>query len=92
MIAKLLVIKGRVQGVGFRMTAAKEAHRLGDLQGWVQNLNSADVEVFVQGPKEKVEAFLAWCQKGPSAASVQDIQITDAGYQTGLTDFFIKKS
>lgn len=67
-------IVGRVQGVFYRASAEKEARSLG-LLGWVRNTDDLAVEAVVEGPREKVEAFLAWCRQGPPAARVDEVDV-----------------
>jgi acylphosphatase len=69
-----LLVSGRVQGVYFRGSTAKEAERLG-LTGWVKNLADGRVEAVVEGPKEAVEELVAWCWKGPPSAKVDDVAV-----------------
>ena len=64
---------GRVQGVGFRYFAIDEAQRLG-LVGWVRNLDSGDVEVWAEGPREGLETFLDTLEKGPRLAIVHSVK------------------
>ena len=66
-------IEGRVQGVGFRASASWAARRIGGLAGWVRNLDDGRVEALVEGPREKVDDFLAWCRQGPPHARVDDV-------------------
>ena len=70
-----LVIAGRVQGVAFRAYAVDEAERLG-VHGWVRNLPDGRVEAVAEGRRDAVEAFVAWCRRGPPAARVDDISVT----------------
>jgi acylphosphatase len=65
-------VRGRVQGVGFRASAAAEARRLG-LTGWVRNKLDGDVEVLAEGADGDVDGFLAWLRKGPSLAHVTGV-------------------
>jgi len=65
---------GRVQGVGFRYTAADEARRR-RLTGWVRNLDSGVVEAVFQGPRIAVEDILRWCRDGPSGAYVREVRV-----------------
>jgi acylphosphatase len=74
MTAFSAVIKGRVQGVGFRWTAAAEAERLG-LKGWVRNTVHGDVEVWAEGTKENTGAFLTWLRHGPRLAQVDEVRV-----------------
>lgn len=70
MIAALhVVIRGRVQGVGFRHAMCQQAQLLG-LEGWVRNRRDRAVEAVVVGPLEQVELLLAWARRGPRGAEV----------------------
>ena len=66
-------IRGKVQGVGFRYYAEKEAQKH-DICGWVKNLGSGDVEVWAEGPLDKLELFIKWLRKGPGFARVDSIE------------------
>jgi acylphosphatase len=65
-------IEGRVQGVGFRWTAAEEARRR-HLTGWVRNLDSGGVEAVFEGPRPTLEDMLRWCNDGPPGAYVRAV-------------------
>jgi acylphosphatase len=65
-------VRGRVQGVGFRASAASEARRL-RLTGWVRNHLDGTVEVEAEGADAAAEAFLAWLRRGPSYAHVTSV-------------------
>jgi acylphosphatase len=83
-VVKRLVIKGRVQGVGFRYALADEARELG-LRGWVRNCRNGDVEAIVAGPAQGVDAIIAWAHKGPPAARVAAVSAEPAvGEFTGF--------
>ncbi|HEY9765873.1 MAG TPA: acylphosphatase [Chroococcales cyanobacterium] len=69
----LLTISGRVQGVGFRRTAQREAIRLG-LKGWVRNLFDGGVSCLAEGNHESLEAFRRWCEKGPLFSRVDEVE------------------
>ena len=72
-----LRIRGRVQGVGFRMYLQREAQRHG-VGGWVRNRTNGSVEAVVQGPDEAVRAVIEWARQGPPSARVTDLEVTDA--------------
>lgn len=72
MIARQLVIRGRVQGVGYRMAMTQAAAALG-VTGWVRNRRDGTVEALVQGDDAIVERLLAWCRRGPPGARVTAI-------------------
>jgi acylphosphatase len=69
-----LLITGRVQGVFYRASAQQEGLRLG-LTGEVRNLDGGEVEAIVEGPRERIEEFIAWCKRGPPAARVENVQV-----------------
>ncbi len=68
-----LRISGRVQGVGFRYAAAKQATSLG-LAGWVRNLDNGDVCIAFEGSDSGVEAMLDWLSHGPPLARVDGLE------------------
>jgi len=79
-----LLISGRVQGVGFRASTEEEAQRLGGITGWVKNLQDGRVEAVIQGPKDKVDALVKWCHKGPPTAIVEKVEVT---WESTVEDF-----
>jgi acylphosphatase len=77
MIARRLIVRGRVQGVGFRY-AAVDAALHHQVAGWVRNRSDGAVEALVQGDAESVAAMIQWCRRGPPAARVTDVEIAEA--------------
>ncbi|KQP01675.1 acylphosphatase [Leifsonia sp. Leaf264] len=75
--ARHIVIRGGVQGVGFRWFAREEAGRLG-VAGWIRNSGDGSVEAVIEGTDAALEAMLAWLRVGPPAASVTAVDVTDA--------------
>ena len=73
-IRRVARVRGRVQGVGFRMDAAAAAARLG-VAGTVRNLWDGTVEADVEGPPDAVESMLEHLRQGPSSAQVEGIDI-----------------
>ena len=69
-----LLIRGRVQGVGYRESMRMAAQKLG-CTGWVLNRRDGSVEAVVQGPTTEVDALIAWAHHGPPAARVEGIEI-----------------
>ena len=63
------VVRGSVQGVGFRATTFDQARRLG-LAGWVRNCLDGTVEVLAEGAEPKLSLFLAYLRRGPLGARV----------------------
>lgn len=66
------VVRGSVQGVGFRATTFDEARRLG-LAGWVRNRVDGTVEALAEGPEPKLNLFLAYLRRGPLGARVTGV-------------------
>jgi len=75
--ALVLVIHGRVQGVGFRFSLADTALQLG-VTGWVRNRRDGLVEALLQGEDAAVDAMLAWARRGPPAARVTEVDVREA--------------
>lgn len=69
----LVRVTGRVQGVGFRAAAVRQAHLLG-LAGWVRNAPDSSVEALLQGPVDQVDRMLSWLHAGPPAARVDQVE------------------
>jgi acylphosphatase len=70
-----VVVSGRVQGVFFRYSCAREARGAG-LRGSVRNLPDGRVEAVFQGPSAAVERLVRWCSQGPPAARVTDVAVS----------------
>ena len=69
-------VRGRVQGVGFRYSAIREASRL-RLNGYVRNADDGAVEVWAEGPEENCAMFLEWLQRGPQFSRVDKVDKQD---------------
>jgi len=73
--ARLVVaVRGRVQGVGYRVFALREAMRL-DLAGWVANERNGAVSVVAEGPRGDLEALVERLEAGPPAALVEHVDV-----------------
>jgi acylphosphatase len=68
-----LILKGKVQGVGFRWFTRKAAQELG-LVGQVRNLPDGDVEVEVAGGPGPLDAFRERLRQGPPGARVTGVE------------------
>ena len=83
------MVTGHVQGVGFRVTAARVAHRLG-VTGWVCNRWDGSVEVMAQGDAAAVDELTAWLASGPRGALVRSVEVDKADANPGLSSFEIR--
>lgn len=75
-MAKHLRITGLVQGVGYRASFEGQARAL-HLSGWVRNRIDGSVEALVRGEQEALEQLISWARRGPRAAQVRDVAVTD---------------
>jgi len=90
-VAKRLVIRGRVQGVGYRDAVVQAAFEHG-VAGWVRNRHDGSVEVFTQGVPESVAGFIGWCRQGPPLARVVAVDVLPAEIVAGLTRFALRST
>jgi acylphosphatase len=72
-----VVIRGRVQGVGYRAWAEYTALEIG-LEGWVRNRADGTVEALFAGPSDVVASMLDACRQGPPGARVEAIDEREA--------------
>lgn len=82
-------ISGRVQGVAFRYYARNMANRLG-IKGWIRNLPDGDVEVVIEGMKNRIVQMISWCKKGPNLAIVENVKIDRQPYAGEFQQFNIR--
>ena len=74
--AKLIVVHGDVQGVGFRYFVQRAAIRLG-LTGNVCNCHDSTVEIVAQGESNRMADFIGEVRRGPRLARVDRLDIED---------------
>lgn len=89
MVCKQLVVRGVVQGVGFREATRREASRIGTVSGWVRNLATGDVEVRIQGDEAGVAALARWCRRGPPMAKVEEVTESETVFDPSISGFAI---
>jgi len=75
-VAREVVVHGRVQGVFFRATCQREARDRG-LTGWVTNEPDGTVRAWFEGAADDVDAICGWCHQGPRGAAVERVDTTD---------------
>ncbi len=65
---------GRVQGVGFRYYAKKQASKL-SVKGFVSNQSDGSVYLELEGTSDALAAFVKWCKKGSPWTKVKEIEV-----------------
>ncbi|WP_141371822.1 acylphosphatase [Cellulomonas cellasea] len=86
-VRRRVVVRGEVQGVGFRWACAREAQALG-VRGWVRNRPDGALEAVAEGEPEAVDRLVDWARRGPSHAHVTAAEVVDEEPE-GLPDFRI---
>jgi acylphosphatase len=84
-IAKRLLIQGRVHGVGYRNWMVDKARELG-ISGWVRNRVDGSVEALISGDVAAVEELSRLCRRGPRLAEVSSIteDLAEPPVETGF--------
>jgi acylphosphatase len=88
-IAVHMIVKGMVQGVGFRYFVWREATRLG-VSGYVRNLYNGSVEVEAEGDRSLLEQFIKEVKAGPRMAHVADLEIEWQNFQARFKGFEVR--
>ncbi len=81
-----MIVKGRVQGVGFRWFVQQRAKKFG-VNGYVKNLDNGDVGIEAEGERGRVEALIKSVKVGPTFSKVADVVIEWQQF-TGRYDSF----
>ena len=87
--ARRFLIRGRVQGVGFRWFVEREAHIL-QIAGWVRNNHDGSVEVLAMGTREQLAGLRMRLHEGPRAARVDHVEESEAKPVAGLDVFQVR--
>jgi acylphosphatase len=86
-IRRRVIVRGRVQGVGFRYSVARAAQSRG-VAGWVSNRSDGTVEAVFEGDSEAVDSLVRFCREGPRGAMVDRLDVADEEPE-GLTRFAV---
>lgn len=81
-----MVVKGLVQGVGFRYYVHRYASNLG-LNGFAKNLYDGSVEIEVEGERSSIEELVKLVKVGPRSAQVTDVRIEWKAIEHRFTHF-----
>jgi acylphosphatase len=87
--ARRFLVRGRVQGVGFRWFVEREAHIL-QIAGWVRNNPDGTVEVLAQGTRDQLSGLRSRLREGPRASRVDEVEEHEAEPVKGLNSFRIE--
>jgi acylphosphatase len=84
-----ILVRGLVQGVGFRFATQRAARAIG-IRGYVRNLPNGDVEIVAQGEPEAVERLIDWARHGPAGARVEQVTVQTRAPTSVLSGFEIR--
>jgi len=87
--AKHYLVRGRVQGVGYRYFVLEAASGLG-VTGYVRNLPTREVEVHAEGEETKLELFKRELEQGPPMARVSEVIENDLPVSGSYSSFLIR--
>ncbi|MGA2966615.1 MAG: acylphosphatase [Terriglobales bacterium] len=87
--ARRFVVRGRVQGVGFRWFVEREAHIL-QIAGWVRNNADGSVEVLAHGTREQLAGLHSRLREGPRTARVDEVEVSEAEAVARLGSFQVR--
>ena len=85
-----IVIRGKVEGVGFRLWLRNVANSL-NLVGSCRQLPDGACEAIVQGERSLVKQFVVACKRGPAEATVERIEIERLPVDQGSSGFFVER-
>ena len=87
-----VLVKGRVQAVGFRAHVQYSARQIGELTGWVRNVGYDTVEAIAEGERGKVERFIEMMKQGPRGSRVDKSKVEWAESIGEFERFWVRKS
>jgi acylphosphatase len=88
LVARRYVVKGRVQGVGFRWFTDDAARREG-VRGYVRNQHDGTVEIMAEADQEALLRFERAIRRGPGGARVDDVETLDMEPSGGYAGFSV---
>lgn len=86
-----IIVKGKVQGVGYRFAAKSVADQLG-VKGFVKNEPNGDVFIAAEGDNISLEMFLEWCYEGSEHAGVDVVESNEGELKNYRNFDVLKKS
>ncbi|MBV7542646.1 acylphosphatase [Acidovorax sp. sic0104] len=89
-ITRHLIIRGHVQGVGYRWSLVQAAQQRG-LQGWVRNRRDGSVEALATGPADAVQSLIDWAHQGPPHARVDAVEVASLHASPEVLSGFVQR-
>ncbi len=86
----VIQVRGRVQGVYFRASAARTATELG-IRGHIENLMDGSVRIVAEGTAENLEKLIEWCGEGPPRARVESVEFEWLPPEGGFIGFRVNR-
>jgi acylphosphatase len=83
-----IVVKGDVQGVGFRFYTIRYADKL-NINGTVRNEYNGSVEIYAEGDERDINSFIEVIKRGPSSAIIREVKIEEYKKSKGFYTFDI---
>lgn len=87
--ATKITVKGKVQGVYYRVSTREKAVEL-KVNGWCRNLHNGDVQIHAEGDPDSIEELIQWCHQGPTYAVVTEV-LTEEVNSESLESFSIRR-
>ncbi|PKL25832.1 MAG: acylphosphatase [Spirochaetae bacterium HGW-Spirochaetae-3] len=87
--AILALVRGRVQGVGFRYEARSIARSL-RISGWISNLPDGGVETYAEGSESAINRYVSWLNHGPPGARVESLDISERSPKGAYVTFTVE--
>ncbi|MCP4724036.1 MAG: acylphosphatase [bacterium] len=84
-----IVVKGVVQGVGFRWFVIRTAEKL-KVTGWVKNNYDGSVEIDIEGDRSEIEILIGEVKVGPRSSVVTDVTVKWLPFENLFTGFNVK--
>nr|WP_249665438.1 acylphosphatase [Mucilaginibacter sp. Bleaf8] len=86
-----ITVKGKVQGVSYRVTTKAVADQLG-IRGFVKNEPGGGVYIEAEAEPSLLEMFLDWCNEGPDRARVEAVDTAEGEVRNYRNFEVVKKS
>lgn len=83
-----IIVKGSVQGVGFRASSKHHADKLG-VHGCVKNLSDGSIEIYAQGNEKPLEEFVGLVKESKGLAKVEHILVEEYSSPKNYSNFEI---